>query len=146
MYGTIPGGDTYFLTRLNSDDWDDADDDDKTAALTEATEVINQLNFIGEKTDSAQTDQFPRGEDTVVPDEITTAAYDISLILLGGFDPEIETENMWLKSRRYAQAQSTYDTSNPPAYILAGIPSARAWRKLVPYLRDVSALSINRVT
>ncbi len=146
IYGSTDGGDTYFTTRLDSDDWDEATDSDKLAALTMATESIDNLNYIGDLTDENQVNQFPRGTDSSVPDEIITATYDIAIILLSGFDIEIETENLWLKERRYAQAKSTYDTSIASPYILAGIASSTAWRKLVPYLRDPSDIRLNRVT
>ena len=145
-YMDIADGDTYFNTRLNSESWDNASDSDKTAALTMATEAIDKLNYLGEMTESDQANQFPRDADTVVPDDIGKASAEIALMLLDGFDMELEFEQLNMVSQGYANVRSTYDRTTPPPHIVAGIASSVAWRYLKPYLRDVNSLSINRVS
>ena len=146
-YATFAEGDTYFVTRLNSDAWDDETvDANKTAALTMATNIIDRLNFKGTKVTTAQVLQFPRNDDTVVPQDIKNASFEIGLALLDGVDPDLEFETLNMVSQGYGSARSTYDTSRPPENVLAGVPSMFAWRYLKPYLRDPLNIKISRVT
>ena len=145
-YLTIAEGDAYFVTRLNSEPWDIATDIDKTAALTMATESIDNLNYLGDKADSSQENQFPRDADSVVPDSIGKACAEIALLLLDGFDLELEFEQLNMVSQGYANVRSTYDRTTPPPHIVAGIASSIAWRYLMPYLRDVNSFAITRVS
>ncbi len=145
-YATEAEAQTYFDTRLHTEPWDDAGDPDRTAALTMATDIIDKLNYIGVKTDAAQVNQFPRGTDTVVPDDIKKASSEIALALLDGVDPEIEYDNLAMISQAYGAVKSTYDREIPPEHTLAGVPSIVAWRFLEPYLRDPNSLEIVRVS
>lgn len=145
-YITIAEGNTYFDTRLNSEIWTLADDGDKTSAITMATEAIDRLNYAGDKTDSDQVNQFPRDEDTAVPEDIKKATAEIALQLLDGYDPELEFEQLNMVSQGYANTRSTYDRTVPPPHIVAGIPSVVAWRYIKPYLRDGSSFIVSRVS
>jgi len=138
--------DTYFTTKLNTESWDEASDEEKTAALTMATDSIDRLNYLGEKTDPDQENQFPRDADTIVPEDIQKACAEIALRLLDGVDPEIEFENLSMVSQGYANVRSTYDRSQLPPHLVAGIVSVTAWRFLKPFLRDWRGLAINRVS
>ena len=111
-----------------------------------ATEAIDRLNYLGEKTDSSQANQFPRDADTVVPDDIKIACAEIAIMLLDGFDVELELEQLKMVSQGYANVRSTYDRTTPPPHIVAGIASSVAWRYIKPYLRDVNSFLINRVS
>jgi len=146
MYATIAWCTTYFSTVLNVEPWTEATDAERTAALTMATDAIDRLNFLGEKTDSSQTNQFPRDADTIVPEDIQKASAEIALRLLDGVDPEIEFEQLGMVSQGYANVRSTYDRSQPPPHIVAGIVSITAWRFLKPYLRDWRGVKVNRVS
>ena len=146
MYGTIAGAETYFKTRLNTSAWDNAQNLDKTSALTMAAEVIDRLNFLGEKTDENQELQFPRYSDTLVPEDIKKAAYEIALALLDGVNPELEFENLNMISQGYGNVRSTYDRSRPAEHLLAGVPSITAWRYLKPYLRDIYTVDLLRAS
>ena len=144
-YATVIEGDAYFATKLNADVWENADSSDKTKALEEGTRIIDRLNFAGEKADENQSEQFPRGTDTEVPEDIKFADCEIALALLDGVDPEIEFENLRMTVHRYGPVQSNYDKDSPPLHIVAGVPSLAAWRYLVPYLRDQRAITLHRV-
>lgn len=146
MYMTLLEAEAYFLTRLNTEAWDSATDDEKTAGLTMATEAIDRLNYLGDMTDSDQANQFPRDADTVVPDDIKKACAEDALMLLDGFDVELELEQLNMVSQGYANVRSTYDRTAPPPHIVAGIASSVAWRYLKPYLRDVNTFRVNRVS
>jgi len=145
-YGTIVEAQEYFDGRLNTDAWDDAITGDKTKALEQATTTIDRLNFRGSKTSSTQANQFPRDDDTTVPNDIKNASFEIALAFLDGVDPEMEYENLSMISQGYANVRSTYDRSNVPLHIVAGVPSSVAWRFLVPYLRDAFSVDLSRIS
>ncbi|TRZ52364.1 MAG: hypothetical protein D4S01_03100 [Dehalococcoidia bacterium] len=142
--------------RLNVEAWDDAVDEDGSnfgevgtltyKSLTMATKIIDRLNYAGEKYDEDQVNQFPRGEDTTVPDDIGQACFEIALALLDGVDPQLEGENLGMTSQGYANVRSTYDRGIPAPHLVAGVPSLTAWRYLIPYLRDVYLIDINRTS
>jgi hypothetical protein len=145
-YATEAEAVLYFSGRLNADAWDDADSYERDKALINATRIIDRLNFKGAKTVATQVLQFPRDNDTVVPDDIKSACSEIALALLDGVDPELEFENLNMVSQGYANVRSTYDRNLPSEHIAAGIPSVSAWRYLKPYLRDVNAVDVSRVS
>ena len=146
MYIDITDADQFFNDYvLDSDAWDIAEYNQKTVALNEATILIDRLNFAGSKNDSAQTLQFPRGTDTVVPDDIKRACCYIALELLDGINLDFEFNNLFLKQHSFGGASSTYDRTSHAEHVIAGIPSIRAWRLLRPYLRDSREINIDRV-
>ena len=138
--------DTYFNGRLNSDVWEDSSSKDRQKALITSTRRINKLNFEGEKTDEDQMLQFPRDDDTVIPSDIEYGTCELALALLDGIDPEIEFENLGLRSFGYANARATYDRPLVPNHILNGIPSLAAWQYIRPYLRDSKTIDLQRVS
>lgn len=144
---TDPGtGDIYFATRMGSDAWDNADTVDKTKALGHATMIIDNLNFLGEKLDSTQENQFPRYGQTDTPTDIINACCEIALALLDGINPELEYENLMQTHAGYANVKSTYTRDQLPEHILAGVPSSTAWRFLKPWLADSRSIDMNRVS
>jgi hypothetical protein len=145
-YGTIVGGDAYWVARLGGDAWNNATSSNKTKALTTGTQIIDALNYLGAKTDEDQVNQFPRDEDTAVPDDITYANYEIASALLDGIDTELEYDNLSLIVQKHATAQATYKRDEHPPHILAGVPSMAAWRYLKPYLRDSLEIGLERVS
>ena len=145
-YETVTEAQSYFDNRLDVDAWTDATSSDKSTSLIQATKMIDKLNFKGEMAVSTQALQFPRDDDTVVPQDIKDACSEIALALLDGVDPELEFENLRMVSQGYANVRSTYDKDSPPQHFVAGIPSVTAWRYLKPYLRDVHAVDLSRVS
>jgi len=144
MYGTITDADTYLQTRLNTELWETATDIDKTAAITEATFLIDRLNYTGAKAVASQADEFPRDDDTTVPTDIEYAAYEIAYKLLEGADVDLEIENIRNASLQYESVHETYQRGIVADHLAAGIPSARAWLYLKPYLADPYQLTISR--
>ena len=59
-YVTRAEANTYFTDRLNSDTWTNATDTEKDSALIQATQIIDQKDFLGYKSVSTQTLKFPR--------------------------------------------------------------------------------------
>ncbi len=137
---------TYFDGRLNTGPWDDATSGDRDKALSMGTQLIDRLNFLGEKTDDSQDLQFPRDADTTIPKDIQYACCECALALLDGIDPEQEFANLSMVSQGYSSVRSTYDRSRPAEHTLAGIPSALAWRYLKPYIRDVYSVGLDRAS
>jgi len=145
MYSTLPEANTYFADRLNNDPWEATDNETQTKALKEAARRIDRLNFIGDKADDAQALEFPRGEDTVVPEDVKIASYEIAFELLDGKDPELELETLQQTQNTYGQARVNYNRDTVPAYTMHGIPSALAWGYLLPFLRDAQKITLSRI-
>lgn len=172
-YGTVNEANTYFGYRLYSNAWSGANTTDRTNSLIAATQIIDRLNFAGCKasvysvkydstgnlidpqpSDSVvrfaylyQPLEFPRGTDTNVPDEIKMACWEIAYALLDGIDPDLEMENLAVTGQTIAGVRSTYDRNNVQVeHIANGIPSAKAWRLLKPFLRDASAIRLSRIS
>ncbi len=146
MYGSIALANTYFGTRLETGVWDDAIPGDRTAALTMATKAIDRLNFVGDVATLGQDNQFPRGEDTDVPDDILEATYECAIAFLDGVDLELEQEMVGVNSDAYSGVRTTYDSHNRQDHIKAGIPSYQAWCLLLQYLHDPREVIVRRVS
>jgi hypothetical protein len=146
-YGTLVDATTYFTTRRldKSDLWSATASDRKTAALTEATQLIEMLNFIGERADEDQELEFPRGDDTAVPTDIEYATYEVAYNLLDGRDPDVEIETLNSAAQSIGPSRNRKDMGSIPYHVLHGIPSERAWRLLLPYLRSNDDLVLRRV-
>ena len=145
IYGTLGRANRYFDNRLRNIFWIEASLDDKKKALIEATTIIDTLNYVGEKTDDSQIHQFPRKMDLVVPRDVELACYEIAIQLLSGIDPEMEVENLAAHSQGFSSARTTYERAYVLDHIAAGVPSARAWNLLKPYLRDPRRINLSRV-
>jgi hypothetical protein len=159
----------YFAQRLHETAWTDASDADREKALIAARGIIDGLNFKGvkhsvytlcgssdtsglgqEETRGAEASQpleFPRGEDTEVPEAIRIAQYEIAYALLDGKDPELELENLAISAMGYGAVKTSYERSQLPIeHIVNMVPSSVAWRLLKPFLRDSDALKLSRLS
>lgn len=166
-YGNLLEANEYFALRLRERAWTQSSLADRPKALWAATVIIDSLNFKGlrstvytlltanpyatdEEIRAAEVDQpleFPRGEDTVVPETIRRANYEIAHALLDGKDPELELENLGIISQGYASVRTSYSRNQVPIeHIINGIPSPQAWRWLKPFLRDDDALVLSRIS
>ena len=144
MYGTLTKADNYFGSMLEGQRWIYTERSKRIKALVSATKRIDRLNFLGEKTDSSQPLQFPRGTDTLVPVEIEEACYHIADALLKGVDPETEADNLPTSLLAYGGLRTEYDRSVINAWTRAGIPSQHAWNLLLPFLASRTELYIRR--
>ena len=146
-YITRAEAQAYFNGRLNTEAWDSiVDDVQKDKSLVMATRIIDRLNYLGTKTDSAQELQFPRDPEIDVPQDVKDATSEIALALLDGVDPDLEYENLFMIVQNYGGIKSTYDTLVPKPHVLARIPSFAAWTYLKPYLRDGLNLELHRTS
>ena len=90
--------------------------------------------------------EFPRGSDTVVPDEIRRACYEIAYSLLDGKDPEMELENLQVTAHGYGLVRTHYERSQvPQEHLLNGVPSVVAWNIIRPFLRDGHHQKLSRI-
>ncbi len=157
---SLEDADLYFKGRVGSDAWDCISDDLsdeagespdaqecylKLQALTDATRRINNLRFIGCKTDTDQLHSFPRGGDTTIPLNIQYAVCELANELLDGVDDNLEMSEQNVLSQSFSGIKSTHDKEVHKLYVLAGIPSAIAWRYLLSFLNDPRDLRIVRV-
>jgi hypothetical protein len=177
-YGTLTEANAYFASRLHSETWEDSAATDRPKALTEATRIIDALNYKGVKhavwsvmyeydSDEEQYEkiltsppsrdeiiaanltqalEFPRGQDTDVPETIEWACYEIAIALIDGFDPEDAIERLNVTRQSYSAVSTTYDNSSSASeYLVYGIPTARVWMWLKPYLCDDRLIRFSRV-
>jgi hypothetical protein len=166
-YGTLTEANQYFDNRLHESAWYGARPNDRPKALIAATRIINTLNFKGYKSpvftllednsdataeqiraaEATQANEFPRGSDTEVPEDIRIACYEIAHSLLDGKDPELELENLGISSQGYESVRTTFSRSQVPIeHIVNGVPNASAWRLIRPFLRDEDAIKLARVS
>ena len=156
-YGTYLEANEYFQNRLYTLAWDEASSKNKTIALEEATQRIDRLRFSGVKVDETQELEFPRyyleydgtdlgpEGDEEIPEDIQIATYELAYCLLDGVDPDLELENLIITQQKYSTIQMNRSLGTLE-YIVAGIPSATAWRHLLPYLAPSRPIRIHRVS
>lgn len=146
-YGTMNGALAFFDNRLHSTDFELATTQDRTSALYQATQLIDSLNFVDDKTDPDQELQWPRGGSEVVPQNIERACYLIAFELLVN-DVQLEpfSEKADLASEGHGSARANYNAQDRSPHLVAGIPSFEAWRLLLPHLRSRSELTLSRIS
>jgi len=149
-YLTLEEANTYFnSSRLIKDAWDKSDDAKRTRALNQASNIIDNINYEGEKLDVNQEHQFPRtpSTSTSIPVDILNACAEIAYVLLEGKDPEKEFENLQITQEEFAnQLRVNYNRATVPEHIIAGVPSIIAWRYLKPYVSDIRVIAVSRVS
>lgn len=145
-YATVEYADSLISdTFLETTAWDTATESKRLASLVQASEIINNLAFLGSKADAEQSLQFPRGTDTTIPTNIQKACVHIAYALLDGINIEVEYQNQAVASQKIGDVQSTYSGELAP-HILAGVPSITAWRYLFPYLKSQGAFRLERAS
>lgn len=145
-YADVSFAVSYFGTRLHTSPWDNADNGDRVKALTMATRDIDRLDFAGSKAVSTQENEFPRGQQSEVPEDIKIACCEIALALLDGVDPDQELDAIRMRSNNFVSVKTVYDTGSVPDHILSRIASATAWAYLRPYLREPRNVRLSRVS
>ena len=167
FYGTLEEADEYFSHRLHEWAWTAASPTDKEDALIATRRLIDGLNFKGHKhsvyvlleanpsaeieeiraAEAVQPNEFPRGADVEVPEDIRIAQYEIAHSLLDNKDPELELETLAVTSQTYGGVKTMYQRDQVPIeHLINMIPNALAWRRIRPYLRDGDAIKISRVS
>jgi len=144
-YVTLAEAQTYFNNILNTDNWDDATEGDKIKALVMATKAIDRLNFLGKKTVSTQSFQFPRYNDTSVPQDIKDAVCEEALVLVGGADITMEKEAARMTGQGFGSVRTAFDVELVTLHLSAGLVSAVAFNIIKPYLRLPSNIDIIKI-
>lgn len=172
-YGSVAGGDSFFAARLHSYDWERATNIDKQKALVQASELIDQFGYLGQKAsvqtvldslgctdtsteenqnlikqaEEAQPLEFPRGSDSTVPEEIQKACYLIAKALLSGRDPEADLENLSVLSNSYGGVKTAYQRDgNNQEHMAHLIPSPQAYNLIRPFFRERDLFDVKRVS
>lgn len=166
-YGDLTDADEYFANRLHDLAWSGTDVLSHPKALWGATQIIDALNFKGDKhsvwqllqsnpeatqeqiraADASQPREFPRGADTEVPNDILIACFEIAYSLLDGKDPELELESLATISQGFSSVRTTYARNQSPnMHTINGVPSYTAWKLLQPFLRDPDSVRLSRVS
>ncbi len=191
-YGTIEEANQYFAMRLHADAWNNADASDYPKALWNATQIIDALNFKGNKhavwlclqkyldvndygllpvmyspalpellvmplyapppqvlrdAESSQPLEFPRDEDTSVPQAIRFACYETAYSLLDGKNLDLEIEAMGISQISYSGAQTTFNRQGAPVeHVINGVMNVTAWRYLRPFLRSPDQIKVTRIS
>lgn len=141
-YATIAEGQTYMDGVVHSDGWDLATNAERTTALLNATRIIDRLNILGKKNDATQELQFPRYDDTEIPDDIKFACAAIAGALLDGVEPDLEFENLRLLQAGMNGAKSTYASDIVQTHVSAGLGSSTAWAYLASYVIDPRTMEV----
>jgi hypothetical protein len=143
--GTLEEANEFFSNRLHRNVWEAALDDDKQAALNEATELISMFDFIGTKTDSDQFLPFPRMgivniDSTTIPEQIKIANFLIAYEILDGWD--FNREEARVLSRGFSSVRITYDPNVMPEFL----GSKLAWLYLKAFLSTAGGINLHRVS
>ena len=172
-YGTLAEAIEYFDSRLYEWAWSAASSGDKERALIEARCLMDGLCYKGYKhtvyevmeqwaesteidddklaeiraAEKTQLNEFPRGADVEIPEDILIAQYEIAHSLLDNKDPQLELELLAVTSATYGGVKTVYQRDQfPLEHLINLIPNAVAWRRLRPYLRDGDAIKLSRVS
>lgn len=162
-YGTLVKANLFFESRLHSYEWEVSNLNDRTKAMTQATELVDQFSYLGAKyavaalpesatdeqvriADKSQALQFPRGAINEVPVEVERATYLIAKALLSGRDPNVDLEALSNKSASYGGVRTSYARDgHTQQHLTHLIPDAQAFNLLLPLMRVVKSFDIFRV-
>jgi hypothetical protein len=148
-YGTVAEANTYFGDKLHEVFWSTSSLADRPKALLAASRIIDGLRFAGSKTVETQDLEFPRDGETIVPEKIEQACYEIAYELLGGFDPQLESESQYVASEGYSAVRVSYfnpgTTRISQPHTDAGIPSKLAYQWLSQFQSEEAGYHTVRV-
>ena len=97
--------------------------------------------------EASQPLEFPRGADTMVPEAIRRAEYELAFSLLDGVDPQMELENLSVTAQGYAEVRTHFERNMVPIeHLINLVPNPLAWSLLKPFLRDDQAVRLSRVS
>lgn len=101
----------YLSTDTKRDSWDKMSEEDKTVLLTQSLDIIENLSFIGRKTDKEQELSFPRNGSKVIPEKIKSAQIVGALSILDS-DGTYEAIESGITSERVGNVSYTYSKTN----------------------------------
>jgi hypothetical protein len=140
-YGTLAEAEAYFLNRLDTEDWDDAEQAEQEQALIQATLQLDELDYIGQPATDTQALKWPRVDDDVfalvwgeteIPPKLKLAEFELALSLL---DSEGAGTTAPVSSLKIGSSvQVSYDTS---LALAAAVDSAGTTMDVVRLLRGL---------
>ncbi len=134
---------------LDTAAWDAASDGKKTISLQVATRMINQMEFIGSKSDPDQDNEFPRdASDNEIPDTVKRATCHQALALLQGRTLEKFEKNAGVAAESVGDASVTYSSDRGKLGFTdthLGLTSSAAARELREWVTDPRRIIIDRV-
>lgn len=145
-YIDVPEADQHFAERLKTDEWDNASAGDKTASLKQATRMLNDLSYVGQKTDEDQDNEWPRNGDPI-PFQIKQATAEVALALLKGFDIDtLEQQSLGKTSESTGDASVSYGADGLRALTKRnlGLSSPSAARLIRPFVTDRREFRLDR--
>lgn len=139
--------DTYFGERLDAESWDSAASPLRLKALKQATHDVDNLNFVGGKTDPDQANEFPRRGDTVVPVEVQEACCEQAIALLEGLSAKKIHRKAGISSESVGDASRSYGPGGRTQLLAEnlGLSSQEAMRKLHEWMVDPRDVTVERV-
>jgi len=143
-YNTSTEMATYLTeNKLIHDAWTVASTSEQDLARAEAFNIIEALPYNGYRTESGQTDQFPRDGETAIPSAIKIAEAEIAYALLDGRDAESEMRQGEIKYSNFSSIRTTYGSH--ALWRAYGVPSAVAWKYLTPYVAFGDSIELSKV-
>lgn len=139
-YVDVDAAENYFETRLDATAWYAADDEDKESSLVTATQLLDELAFIGSMTSLSQSLAWPRSgvqvystkagslvtiADSEIPKEVKTAVFEMALHLLTNQDI-LNSSSQTLERIKVGpiEIEDSAQTVAPPAIIPARIKNS----------------------
>ena len=80
-----------------------------------------------------------------IPQDILIACCENAVVLLGGFDFEMELSLLNTQATNYGAVRETYDRTLVETHLRSGIASGLAWQRLKPWLADTQSFTFSRV-
>lgn len=145
-YVSAAAAEAFFKNRLPETMWTEATVVEKVQALNMATQAIDKLNYIGERASTSQTHQFPRDDDSEVPQDIKDACCLCAVKFLDDWNSDDVREEMVANYQAIGPVKRSSERDAYLPHLTLGIPSAEAWDLLVPYLRQPGALKLDRIS
>lgn len=128
--------------KVDKGSWFSLTPDEQSAALAEATSLIDTLAFKGTKTDPNQANQFPRDGGVSVPTDIKNACIEIAFELGNGQSTQDLGMDIGITATQFDRTRAQHARRHPA--FVHGIPSVVAWNILRPYFRNTRNIKLVR--
>jgi len=148
-YADVAYADAYFAERVGADGWAALDSAVKEKALKHATKLVDQCDFVLEKTDENQAREFPRNGETEVPDEVLQATCEVAFELeINSKIPTNMTKKAGIASESVGDTSRSYGPGGAGEVlgISSGLPSTQAAILLRDWIRDPRELTLHRTS
>lgn len=148
-YADTAYADAYFAERVDADSWAPLDIAVKERALKHATKLVDQCDFVLEKTDEDQAREFPRAGETEVPDEVLQATCEVAYELtVKNRLPENMTKKAGITSESVGDTSRSWGAGGVSEILgeSSGLPSTQAAILLRDWIEDPRELQLQRTS